>query len=105
MPERLKRHKKPRTLNEPFRSFREVELAIERARASYCFFQQKVKKRSLRDIANEQLVTHERIRQLVIRAEKVYGLSIEDFTADPDIQIDVDAISSSSIMSKEVLKT
>lgn len=84
MPRQAKRYKKPRTLNEPFRSFREIELAVERARASYCFFQHKVRRRSLRDVAKELRMSYERVRDLSDKAENVYGLTIEDFTLETD---------------------
>jgi len=80
------RNKKPRMLNEPFRSFREIELLMEKARASYCFFQHKVQKLSLRDIANEQGMSYERVRHLADRAAKVYGMTLEDF--DPNVDAD-----------------
>ena len=84
MPALAPRHKDPRTLGEPFRSWREAELAIERARAFYCFFQHRVIGRSLRNIAKEQGMSYERVRQLSDRAEKVYGVKSEDYAAKPD---------------------
>jgi hypothetical protein len=71
-------------LNEPFRSFREIELLVEKARASYCFFQHKVQKLSLRDIAREQGMSYERVRHLAERAATVYGMSLDDFDTDID---------------------
>ena len=71
-------------LNEPFRSFREIELLMEKARASYCFFQHKVQKLSLRDIAKEQGMSYERVRHLADRAVKVYGMTLADFGLDAD---------------------
>ena len=104
MLERAKRHKKPRTLNEPFRSFREIELAIERARASYCFFQHKVCGRSLRDLARELGMSYERIRHLSDRAEKVYGLKRGDYLPRNEIQTDVDGVEGCNIMNNKTLE-
>lgn len=75
MLEKAQRHKSPNTLGEPFRTFRESELNIEKARAMFCFFQHTILKRSLRDMASEQGVTHERVRQLCIRAKVFYGVN------------------------------
>lgn len=73
------RHKDPQTLGEPFRSWRLAELAIERERAVYCFYQHRVLKKSLRDVAREQGMSYERVRQLSDRAEKVYGVKTENY--------------------------
>ena len=79
-----KRHKDPQTLGEPFRSWREAELAIERARATYCFYQHRVLKKSLRTVAKEQGMSYERVRHLSERGEKVYRINLEDYGAKPD---------------------
>jgi hypothetical protein len=79
MLDQAQRHKDPKTLGEPFRTWREEELAIERARAKFCFFQHKVMHRSLRDIGKEQGMSYERVRHLVVRAEKVYNAKVEDY--------------------------
>jgi len=87
---KTKKHRLPHVLNEPFRSFRKIELAIERARACYCFFQHKVQKRTLRDIAKEQRMSYERVRHLSNKAERDYGLKEKHFPAYLKIQADVD---------------
>jgi len=58
-----------------------MELLIEKSRAAHCFFQHKIMKRSLRDVAKELGMSYERIRHLADRAEKVYGMKIDDFAA------------------------
>ncbi|MDO8600547.1 MAG: hypothetical protein Q7R73_02925 [bacterium] len=78
------RHKDPRTLGEPFRSFREAELAIEKSRAVFCFYQHRVLGRSLRTIAKEQGMSYERIRHLSGRAEAAYGITAENYGAHAD---------------------
>lgn len=87
---KAKKHRLPQTLNEPFRSFRKIELAIERARAYYCFFQHMVQKRSLRDIAREQRMSYERVRYLANKAERVYGLKEKHFPAYLNLHVEVD---------------
>ena len=73
------RHKEPRTLGEPLRSWREAELAIGKARASFCFFQHRILGRSLLAIAKEQGMSYERIRHLSERAKSVYGVLEADY--------------------------
>ena len=87
---KTKKHRLPQILNEPFRSFRKIELAIERARSCYCFFQHKVQKRTLRDIAKEQRMSYERVRHLANKAEKEYGLKIKHFPVGLNIQAEID---------------
>lgn len=73
------RHKDPRTLGEPFRSWRNAELAIEKSRALFCYYLHKVLGRSLRQIAKEQGMSYERVRHLSERAQKVYGATLSDY--------------------------
>ena len=56
-----------------------MELQLERARAAHCYFQHRIRRRSLRDIARESGMSYERIRQLVERGEQVYGLNLSDY--------------------------
>lgn len=79
MLEETQRHKDQKTLGEPFRTYRLMELSVERARAMYCFYQHKILKRSLRDIAKEQGMSYERVRHLSDRAKNFYGVTEVDF--------------------------
>lgn len=76
---RSKRHKDPRVLGEPFRTFREMEILANRGRAFYCFFQHKIQSKTLEEIATEQHMTRQRVKELVEEAETKYGIKSEDF--------------------------
>lgn len=84
------RQKNPQTLGEPFRSFRLAELAIERSRAAFCFYEHRILRRSLRTIAKEQDMSYERVRHLSDRAKTIYGITEADYGARAKIQTDID---------------
>jgi hypothetical protein len=76
---RISKIRTPDELGEPFRTFKELEKLAERGRASYCFFETKIRRRKYEDVGKSLGVSRQRVEHLIKRAKTEYYITKEDF--------------------------